>query len=543
MLVTEVAGRSIFVVRNRDGELRAFYNTCRHRGTRLLTPDERRVKRFIRCPYHSWAYDLDGNVHRHAAVRGLGRSRRTSRPPSTCRTCAAFDRADYGLLRVAVDELGPARVREPRRGRRRRCPSSSATCPRGPPATASTSGSSPASPSTTSRPTTSWSPRTSWSTTTCPGSIRGWSRSPRSTPTTAGRAPACTRASARRRSRRTPSDGGWEQRPRRRSAGLDDVRRRQRALHLAVPQRRGQHPAEPRLRHPRAHPPSPRSHARDDLPAHASRVDRAGRRPSEAVEQLASFWDSVNREDIAIVERVQQGLDTTAVPGRPPLLPVRGVAAPLPEHGRRPHGRRAAGPARATRSRPRRCSAARRPPFRAPSREEERGWSKQSRRIDVPVFAIAAAISVAFVLVGVLFKDEMATVVGDVLSWLLDEPRLAVRALDGGIPDLRRVPGGDAVRPAAARAGRRSARVQDDLLDRDDVQRRDGHRADVLRRRRADLASRRAAARRSRSRTPRRPRPRRWSGRTSTGRCTRGRSTPSSGSRWASSASARACRT
>src|SRR5918994_1900066 len=45
---------------------------------------------------------------------------------------------------------------------------------------------------------------------------------------------------------------------------------------------------------------------------------------------------------------------------------------------------------------------------------------KQGWRIDTPVFAIAAGISVAFVLVGVLFQDDLATVVGDVLSWLLE---------------------------------------------------------------------------------------------------------------------------
>jgi glycine betaine transporter len=44
---------------------------------------------------------------------------------------------------------------------------------------------------------------------------------------------------------------------------------------------------------------------------------------------------------------------------------------------------------------------------------------KQGWRIDTPVFAVAAGISVAFVLVGVLLKDELATVVGDVLSWVL----------------------------------------------------------------------------------------------------------------------------
>ena len=45
---------------------------------------------------------------------------------------------------------------------------------------------------------------------------------------------------------------------------------------------------------------------------------------------------------------------------------------------------------------------------------------KQSSRIDVPVFAIAAAMSMTFVLVGVLFQDELTTVVGDVLSWVLE---------------------------------------------------------------------------------------------------------------------------
>ena len=44
VLVTEVAGRSLFVVRTKAGELRAFYNVCRHRGTRLLEQGECRVR-------------------------------------------------------------------------------------------------------------------------------------------------------------------------------------------------------------------------------------------------------------------------------------------------------------------------------------------------------------------------------------------------------------------------------------------------------------------------------------------------------------------
>src|SRR5471032_533408 len=39
-LVLEIAGESILIVRNRQGVLRAFYNVCRHRGSRLCRPDQ-----------------------------------------------------------------------------------------------------------------------------------------------------------------------------------------------------------------------------------------------------------------------------------------------------------------------------------------------------------------------------------------------------------------------------------------------------------------------------------------------------------------------
>jgi choline monooxygenase len=106
VLVTDVGGRSIFVVRNEDGELRAFYNVCRHRGTRLLTTADRRVKRFIRCPYHSWAYDLNGSCVGTPLFTG------SDIPPDQqavfdMEGVSAFDRADYGLLPVAVESWGP----------------------------------------------------------------------------------------------------------------------------------------------------------------------------------------------------------------------------------------------------------------------------------------------------------------------------------------------------------------------------------------------------------------------------------------------------
>ena len=116
VLVGEVAGRSLFVVRSQDGELRAFYNTCRHRGTRLLAAGERRVTRFIRCPYHSWAYDLDGA----ASARRCSRARDPRGPAGRLRH-GGRARVRPRRLRAAARRrraLGPARVREPRRDRR-----------------------------------------------------------------------------------------------------------------------------------------------------------------------------------------------------------------------------------------------------------------------------------------------------------------------------------------------------------------------------------------------------------------------------------------
>jgi len=89
-LVRDVVGESVFVVRNRDGELRAFYNVCAHRGTKLLDDEPAcgHLGKALKCPYHAWSYDLDGqllatpNVHEDEQ----------------------FERDDYPLHRIAVGE-------------------------------------------------------------------------------------------------------------------------------------------------------------------------------------------------------------------------------------------------------------------------------------------------------------------------------------------------------------------------------------------------------------------------------------------------------
>jgi len=60
-LVT-VAGESIILLRDRNGRLQAFFNVCRHRGTRLCMEDEGRLSETIQCPYHAWTWTTDGRL-------------------------------------------------------------------------------------------------------------------------------------------------------------------------------------------------------------------------------------------------------------------------------------------------------------------------------------------------------------------------------------------------------------------------------------------------------------------------------------------------
>ena len=101
-LVLEVSGENILLVRNREGQLRAFYNVCRHRGSRLCrTPEETRelrvalpggitAGRIIVCPYHQWSYDFNGAL---VAAPHLS-------------AAAGFKKEDYHLYPVGVESWG-----------------------------------------------------------------------------------------------------------------------------------------------------------------------------------------------------------------------------------------------------------------------------------------------------------------------------------------------------------------------------------------------------------------------------------------------------
>ena len=58
----EIDNESLILLRDRSGKPRAFFNVCRHRGTRMVVEPAGQFSRVIRCPYHAWSYALDGQL-------------------------------------------------------------------------------------------------------------------------------------------------------------------------------------------------------------------------------------------------------------------------------------------------------------------------------------------------------------------------------------------------------------------------------------------------------------------------------------------------
>jgi Rieske 2Fe-2S family protein len=61
-LTFELGAESVLVVHAAPGDYRAFFNTCRHRGTRLVERERGEGLLAVVCPYHAWCYGLDGKL-------------------------------------------------------------------------------------------------------------------------------------------------------------------------------------------------------------------------------------------------------------------------------------------------------------------------------------------------------------------------------------------------------------------------------------------------------------------------------------------------
>ena len=86
-LAADVIDQPIVVLRDDAGVLRAFHNVCRHRGALLCDPGRGKLKSAITCPYHGWAYRLDGRL---AGTPNIARHE--------------IPREEFGLHSIRVDE-------------------------------------------------------------------------------------------------------------------------------------------------------------------------------------------------------------------------------------------------------------------------------------------------------------------------------------------------------------------------------------------------------------------------------------------------------
>lgn len=76
----EVAGESIIILRDQQGTVRAFYNVCRHRGSRICEEHQGQFSETIQCPYHAWTYGLDGRLIGAPATHDLEGFRKADWP-------------------------------------------------------------------------------------------------------------------------------------------------------------------------------------------------------------------------------------------------------------------------------------------------------------------------------------------------------------------------------------------------------------------------------------------------------------------------------
>src|SRR5258708_5425003 len=91
-LAITIGTNPLLVIRGRDGGIRDFHNTCRHRGSQLCQDGRGFAPRIV-CPYHKWTYDLDsqlkgtarmGQLFSAGAIRPTLDSRQSARRLCLC---------------------------------------------------------------------------------------------------------------------------------------------------------------------------------------------------------------------------------------------------------------------------------------------------------------------------------------------------------------------------------------------------------------------------------------------------------------------------
>lgn len=100
-------GQPLVMVRGMDGTLRVFQNICRHRGM-ILIDQPGKLRRAIRCPYHSWCYELDGRLRTTPHVGGPGTNRHDDIKRDELGLIEVRSHEWLGVVFVNIDGQAPA---------------------------------------------------------------------------------------------------------------------------------------------------------------------------------------------------------------------------------------------------------------------------------------------------------------------------------------------------------------------------------------------------------------------------------------------------
>ena len=103
----DFVGQPLLLLRDRAGALRVFQNTCRHRGM-ILVDKAGPIRGAIRCPYHSWCYDLDGALKATPHVGGPGHNRHDDLDPATLGLIEIRSHVWQGVVFVNISGNAPA---------------------------------------------------------------------------------------------------------------------------------------------------------------------------------------------------------------------------------------------------------------------------------------------------------------------------------------------------------------------------------------------------------------------------------------------------
>ncbi|KAB2679869.1 aromatic ring-hydroxylating oxygenase subunit alpha [Brucella tritici] len=118
-MTVQIGAYPVVIVRDAQGGIRAFHNSCRHRGSRICAAEKGTAAKLV-CPYHQWTYELDGRLLFARQVGPDFKPAEYGLKPVHCETvagyiyvCVADEAPDFGSFRNLVEPyLAPHNIKD-----------------------------------------------------------------------------------------------------------------------------------------------------------------------------------------------------------------------------------------------------------------------------------------------------------------------------------------------------------------------------------------------------------------------------------------------